>query len=153
MEITYVGHSGFFIEWEASYWLFDYYKGDLPEMDSKKKLFVFASHKHSDHFNPMIFKFTEKYDAAEYVLSSDIKVTKEFCHKIGVTEKILDKIVSVKPSNEYEMEDGKRNKILLKTRKSTDCEIAFLLQYQGKVIYHAGDLNLRMWKYRMQEEE
>lgn len=151
IKITYIHHSGFLIEWDASYWLFDYYKGELPEMDPKKKLFVFASHNHADHFNPEIFKLNEKYHDVEYILSSDIKMTKAFCRKTGLTEGVSDKIISVKPSNEYEMKDGEGNRILLKTLKSTDCGVAFLLEYQEKTIYHAGDLNLWVWKEETQE--
>jgi len=156
IEITYIGHSGFLIEWETCYWLFDYYKGDIPEMDSKKKIFVFASHNHKDHFNPEIFELNNKYYDIEYVLSSDIKMTKKYCQKIGITEEIINKIVSVKPSNEYELQDNEivcnggqlidKNRIILKTLKSTDCGVAFLLHYQEKTIYHAGDLNLWIWK-------
>ncbi|MHB8127877.1 MAG: MBL fold metallo-hydrolase [Mobilitalea sp.] len=146
MEITYIGHSGFLIEWETCYWLFDYYKGEIPEMDSKKKIFVFASHKHADHFNPDIFKLNDKYQDTQYVLSSDIKLSKVNNTKIGITDEILDKIVSVKPSTEYELQDVNNNKIILKTLKSTDSGIAFLLYYQGKTVYHAGDLNLWVWK-------
>ncbi|NCB42324.1 MAG: MBL fold metallo-hydrolase [Clostridia bacterium] len=146
MDITYIHHSGFLIEWDTSYWLFDYYKGDLPEMDSKKKLIIFASHKHTDHFNPEIFKLNEQFYDVEYVLSSDIKLRKEFFHKTDAADKQLDKIVFVKPSNQYDIEDGQGSTILLKTLQSTDCGVAFLLQYKGKIIYHAGDLNLWTWK-------
>jgi L-ascorbate metabolism protein UlaG (beta-lactamase superfamily) len=146
MEITYIGHSGFLIQWETCYWLFDYYKGVIPKLDSNKKIFVFASHKHADHFNPEIFKLNDKYPNIQYVLSSDIKLKKENYTKLGVTDEILNKIVSVKPSNEYELQDVNNNQIILKTLKSTDCGIAFLLHFQGKTIYHAGDLNLWVWK-------
>lgn len=139
MKITYIGHSGFLIEWETCYWLFDYYNGVIPDLDSKKKIVVFASHKHADHFNPEIFKLSGKYHAIEYVLSSDIKPKKE-------NDALLHNVVSVKPSQEYELQDGNGNNITLKTLKSTDCGVAFLLYYQGKTIYHAGDLNLWVWK-------
>lgn len=139
MQITYIGHSGFLIEWGKCYWLFDYFNGTIPDLDATKKLFVFASHKHADHFNPAILELTKKYLSVEYVLSSDIKLKKEH-------ELYLHKVVSVKPSQEVELEDGKGSKIILKTLKSTDCGVAFLLQYQGKTIYHAGDLNLWVFK-------
>lgn len=146
MTITYIGHSGFLIEWETCYWLFDYYTGDIPDMDLEKKIFVFASHKHKDHFNPEIFKLKDKYHDIEYVLSSDIKPTKENFQKWGVANEISNKILLVKPSYEYEMYDINKKLISLKTLKSTDCGVAFLLRYQGKTIYHAGDLNLWVWK-------
>ena len=34
----------------------------------------------------------------------------------------------------------------MKTLKSTDSGVAFLLLYHGKRVYHAGDLNLWVWK-------
>ena len=135
MVVTYIGHSGFLIEWETCYWLFDYIKGNIPKLDSKKKIFVFASHKHSDHFNPEIFKLFYNSLNIQYVLSSDIKLTNED-----------NKIVTVKASQEYLFQDSNNNQIILKTLKSTDCGVAFLLYYQGKTIYHAGDLNLWVWK-------
>ena len=55
MKVTYLNHSGFLLEWKNSYFLFDYYKGELPELNSEKDVFVFCSHSHHDHFNPEIF--------------------------------------------------------------------------------------------------
>ncbi len=150
MEITYINHSGFLMEWETCYWLFDYYKGTIPKMDPKKKLFVFASHSHGDHFNPQIFSLSQQFSNIEYILSSDIKPSKHFALKNSNTntieENIEEKIVSVKANMEYEFWDQNKEPIILKTLKSTDCGVAFLLNYQGKTIYHAGDLNLWVWK-------
>lgn len=146
MEITYIGHSGFLIEWDTCCLLFDYYKGIIPEMDPDKKIFVFASHRHEDHFNPEIFRLYDKYQNIEYVLSSDIRRFDQKISEMGLTNGITDKIISVKPSNQYELYDKNNNKIILKTLKSTDCGVAFLIFYQGKTIYHAGDLNLWVWK-------
>lgn len=146
MKITYIGHSGFLIEWASCYWLFDYYKGELPEMNSGKKIFVFASHKHADHFNPVIFQLHEKYPDIIYVLSSDIKLREKDFTKLGITDEMFRKVHAVKPSEQYEFIDPIGDQILLKTLKSTDCGVAFILQYQEKTIYHAGDLNLWLWR-------
>lgn len=146
MEITYIGHSGFLIEWDTCYWLFDYYKGSIPEMDCNKKLFVFASHRHGDHYNPEIFRLYDKHQDIAYVLSSDIRRYDQKISEMGLTGEITDKIISVKPSKEYKLYDNNKKEIILKTLKSTDCGVAFLLIYQGKTIYHAGDLNLWVWK-------
>jgi uncharacterized protein YdhG (YjbR/CyaY superfamily)/L-ascorbate metabolism protein UlaG (beta-lactamase superfamily) len=145
MEITYIGHSGFLMEWEDCYWLFDYYKGNIPEMKPDKKIFVFVSHKHSDHYNPEIFGLYNRYRDLEYVLSSDINPSKLNFTRLGVTKEIAERILSVKPSGRYELFDRNKEKIALTTLKSTDCGVAFLLQYQGKTVYHAGDLNLWIW--------
>ena len=40
MEITYIGHSGFLVETDACYFVFDYYKGTLPPMKTDKPVFV-----------------------------------------------------------------------------------------------------------------
>lgn len=145
MEITYIGHSGFLLEWDTCYWLFDYYKGEIPALDHKKELFIFASHKHGDHFNPEIFKLQDKCQNVHYILSSDIKLKKNDYEKFGITEQMEEQLIVVSPLQELDLpEDNQR--IHLKTLKSTDCGVAFLLNYQGKTIYHAGDLNLWVWK-------
>ena len=119
-------------------------------MDPKKKLFVFASHSHGDHYNPQILNLSEQFTEIEYILSSDIKPSKNSALKKGdsilMADKLADKIVSVKANKEYEFWDQNNEIINLKTLKSTDCGVAFLLHYQGKTIYHAGDLNLWVWK-------
>ncbi|MDF2537311.1 MAG: fold metallo-hydrolase [Herbinix sp.] len=146
MWITYIGHSGFLMEWETCYWLFDYYKGEIPQMAPDKKIFVFASHKHADHFNPDIFNLSQKYPNVVYLLSSDIKLREKDYSKLGITPELLSNIHSVKPANQYEEADNNNHMMMIKTLKSTDSGVAFLLHYQGKTVYHAGDLNLWMWK-------
>jgi L-ascorbate metabolism protein UlaG (beta-lactamase superfamily) len=146
MNITYIGHSGFLIEWENCYWLFDYYNGEIPVLDPMKRLIVFSSHKHGDHFNPEILRLAEQYPDVQYVLSSDIRIVKANAEKYGVKEEILDKIISVKPHRDYELSDGDKHVIQLHTLKSTDSGVAFLLNYKAMTIYHAGDLNHWIWK-------
>ena len=57
MKVTYLAHSGFLVEMEEAYFLFDYYKGELPKIDREKEWYVFASHAHYDHFRKEIFSF------------------------------------------------------------------------------------------------
>ena len=42
MQITYIGHSGFFVELTQSMLLFDYYQGRLPKFSHGKRLYVFV---------------------------------------------------------------------------------------------------------------
>ena len=56
MQVTYIEHSGFLVEAESCYYIFDYYKGELPKLDKDKEVIVFCSHFHQDHFNPQIFE-------------------------------------------------------------------------------------------------
>lgn len=36
MKITYINHSGFLVETENCYYIFDYYKGEMPRLDKSK---------------------------------------------------------------------------------------------------------------------
>ena len=49
MDITYIFHSGFLIETADCHYIFDYWKGSLPALDTSKPVFVFASHGHADN--------------------------------------------------------------------------------------------------------
>lgn len=73
MKITYINHSGFLVEIENCYYVFDYYKGEMPRLDNSKEVVVFCSHFHQDHFNPKIFEILDdigmNYQA---VLAKDI---------------------------------------------------------------------------------
>lgn len=134
MKVTYIKHSCFVIEWDDCIWIFDYWKGGLPKMDGKKKIFVFGSHSHDDHFNPDIVKNLKDYPQVEYILSDDIRFREQ------------NKITRLAPGDCYEMEDGAGNSIVVRTFASTDCGVAFLVAYQSQNIFHAGDLNCWVWK-------
>ena len=145
INITYIEHSGFLVEWENCYWLFDYYKGQIPKLDSGKMLMVCVSHSHADHFNPEIFNLY-KHPKVTYLISSDMKLDEKAMNKYGAAEELSRMIKVVKPDMEYELYDGDDNKIIIKTLKSTDKGVAFLIRYKDKTVYHAGDLNLWVWK-------
>ena len=40
MKITYINHSGFLIETRDCYYIFDYYKGELPYLDKEKEVII-----------------------------------------------------------------------------------------------------------------
>lgn len=135
MKVTYIGHSGFLVELEETYLLFDYFEGKIPTLDETKKLIVFVSHNHHDHFNPKIFDI--KHDDISYILSSDVKIPKTVKDKELIIMESHEKInISVRNNQDINVE----------TLKSTDEGVAFLVCVEGKNIYHAGDLNLWKWK-------
>ena len=72
MKITYIHHSAFLVETESAYLLFDYFQGKLPEFSEEKPLYVFASHRHPDHFSKVIFELEEKHPKIHYILAFDI---------------------------------------------------------------------------------
>lgn len=141
MKVTYIFHSGFLIETEERYLLFDYYKGTIPTLDTEKPLYVFASHKHGDHFNTKIFELAQRNPKVTFILSYDIKMKSWNKARWNITEGIAERIISVKANETYNVADME-----LTTLKSTDEGVAFLLTTEEKTIYHAGDLNWWYWE-------
>lgn len=77
MKITYINHSGFLVETESCYYVFDYYKGEMPRIDKSKEVVVFCSHFHQDHFNPKIFEILDDIGVNyQAVLAKDISKKK-----------------------------------------------------------------------------
>ena len=138
MKITYISHSGFAVELENHIFLFDYYKGEIPKFDPGKGIVVFASHVHHDHYVEEIFELREQYSDVHYVLSSDIRRSaKKF-----LEEKQIEAQVSFLGIHQ-ELELGE---VRIQTLKSTDVGVAFLVECEGRTIYHAGDLNWWHWE-------
>lgn len=134
MKIEYIYHSGFTVETDNYLLVFDYYKGNINLKD--KKIIVFSSHGHTDHYNPKIFKWSEQYSDISYVLSSDIKV------------KTSNNIYILKPYDSLKLSD-----ININSFGSTDLGLSFLVEVDGKSIFFAGDLNWWYWKDDSEEEK
>lgn len=140
MKVTYLDHSGFLLELEDRYYVFDYYKGELPLLDKEKEVLVFCSHAHGDHYNPKIFDLLDergmRYRA---VLANDIN-----------DEKRLSKIERsfVASDQRYQLESG----ILVETLLSNDSGVAFIVSSDEGIVYHGGDLNDWYWEGEPEEE-
>ena len=130
MKVTYLEHSGFAAEYKEYVLIFDWYRGSLPEFDQQKKIYVFASHSHYDHFNKKIFGWSEQYPDVRYILSADIAGKEQ-----------SERTVYVTANKKYDF-DG----IKVQTLHSTDEGVAFIVYMEDKVIYHAGDLNWWHWE-------
>lgn len=131
MKVTFIYHSCYFVELEHSCLLFDYFQGEIPQID--KPLYVFVSHSHDDHFSPEVFRLAENGRDVRFLLSGDIPA-----HKIP--ESVKDRTVSVFPHQFYEV-----GSVRAATLESTDLGVAFLVECEGKRFYHAGDLNCWVW--------
>ena len=131
MKVTFIQHSCFLVETERFYYLFDYEKGHLPELDVNKPIYVLASHGHYDHYNSDIFSVLKQsgMKCIHGILSDDIK--------------ILDDadILQVSSGNEYDLNE----QLKVTTFHSTDLGVAFLIEDEHQLIYHAGDLNDWVW--------
>ncbi|WP_425446473.1 MBL fold metallo-hydrolase [Dethiothermospora halolimnae] len=150
VNIVHLGHSSFLIETKENILIFDYYD-DKPDVKKRtlengvvsgeklktdKNIFVFVTHSHSDHYNPIIFKWKETNPNIRYILSNDIK----------------DEVDSnkYKYMNPYEI--TKIDEIEIKTYGSTDKGVSFLVKVDGLNIFHSGDLNWWHWKSFSKEE-
>lgn len=141
MNVTYLAHSGFLLEWEHFYTLFDWWQGELPVLKQNKPLLVFASHSHQDHFDPKIFRL----DGAYFFLSHDIRLHTRHWERYGLTEEIFSRVTRLRPDSLVTTEAG-GTPLTIRTVKSTDEGVAFLLSSENRLIYHAGDLNLWHWE-------
>ena len=132
MKVTYIHHSGFLVETDRFYYLFDYEKGTLPEMDVEKPIFVLSSHSHGDHYNTEVFSLLKEscMHCVRAVLSDDVEAPAA-----------MD-VLQVSPGKEYDLE----SQVKLTTFRSTDLGVAFLIADQQRLIYHAGDLNDWVWE-------
>lgn len=133
MKITYIHHSAFFVETESACLLFDYFQGNLPEIPTEKPLYIFASHRHPDHFSKVVFDVASGHEKTRILLSSDIWRKRIPENAKGITT-FLD------PGETWE--DGI---LKVETFKSTDEGVAFWCRVDGHAIYHAGDLNHWYW--------
>ncbi len=164
MKITYLKHSGFLVEWEHCYWIFDYYQGTIPRLDGCRPIFVFCSHSHRDHFNPAVFALYEQYPKVTYIFSSQIRpacrkldrkwggvhlTSEEIAQVCGETGEgrfvPIPEIHFLAGHTEAEFSDGTGEMVKVFTLRSTDCGCAFLIHYRGKAVYHAGDLHWWLW--------
>lgn len=136
MKITYIHHSCFLVELERVMLLFDYMRGSLPPLDDDKDLLVFASHRHEDHFSPAVFKLAEKHPRIRYILSDDIWQNR-------VPEKYFSCTEYMDAGSVLKLEEG--GSTCITAFHSTDEGVAFLVENDGKTVYHAGDLNDWKW--------
>lgn len=156
MEVTYIGHSGFLVETESSLFLFDYYKGELPQLTPGKQLYVFVSHRHEDHFNPEIFRLAGREGPTKYVLAFDIRLTPRNIRKWGLEEGASgdagnrpeglsgawrERILTARAHETYQLAPDCR----VETLRSTDEGVAYLVTEGTHTFYHAGDLHWWLW--------
>lgn len=138
MIVTYINHSGFFVELDTVCLLFDYWQGALPEPVRGKPLLAFASHSHMDHFNPEIFAYAARWEQAQVVLGSDIRLSAKRKETLGIRD---EDFVRLGPDRRETVQG-----VGIRTLRSTDKGVAFLVEAEGRTIYHAGDLNWWLWE-------
>lgn len=134
MKITFIDHSSFFVELDTVQILFDYIGGSFPEINQEKQLYVLSSHHHPDHYRTEIFEGEIAKAEPIYILSDDI--TKEM-----VPERVVNKVVFIGANQTEQISE----QLKIHTFLSTDEGVAFVMEIEGQIIYHAGDLNNWYW--------
>ena len=138
MKIYFLKHSGFAVDTGSRRLIFDYFFEDpaggtleqgvvTPELLTDKPLVVFASHFHQDHYHKLILDWPNRHPDCTLYLGKGIRS--------GGTGRV------VKP-----YENFTENGIHIRTLRSTDSGVAFLVQADGLNLYHAGDLNWWRWE-------
>ena len=132
MTLTYIFHSCFVLETEQSVLIFDYWLDPTDTMSrflqKGKPTYVFASHFHEDHFSRSIFEWRKQRSDITYILSKDI-----LRHRRAAKEE-----ADVWLAKGGTWTDGT---VSVWALGSTDSGVSWIVETEGKRIFHAGDLN------------
>ena len=145
--ITHYYHSGFSVADENVLLVFDYWRGEegelTPELEltgvelaKYRNVYVFISHEHIDHMDPIVFSWKNAANVS-YIVSSDMPV--------GTRGKRMA------PGDTLNLLDG----LSVTAFDSTDLGVSFLINWDDFRLFHAGDLNYWHWREEstMQEIE
>ncbi len=149
MVLCYLHHSGFLLYDDQVALLFDYdqshgkAKETAPlveeQLRSGKPFYIFASHNHGDHFDPVVLTYAKANPQVTLVLSKDIA---------PMVPETLGQVQYVEPGQQVTL-----GIITLRTYGSTDQGVSFYVEAGGKTIFHAGDLNNWHWNEECPAEE
>ena len=139
LKSIYHSHSGFSVQVGGTLLVFDYWEGEgrtLGEvgrinrqfLSAFEHIYVFISHAHPDHMDPIVFQWKIEGLPVTYIVSSDVPVGTQGKRIAPGQEKVLSDNISVKAF------------------ESTDLGVSFLVSAYGLHIFHAGDLNLWHWR-------
>ena len=151
MRVIFIHHSCFLVEVDEKVLIFDWFDGDrvegihfggvLPEYEADTPVYVFASHKHQDHFDMDVLRWADHYTNIHYIFSKDCKMSPHFLEKHGIPANVAKRILYVRAMEKYELDD-----IKIETLRSTDAGVAFYVTTTGASFFHAGDLNDWNWE-------
>lgn len=142
MKITFLYHSAFLVELDRCTLLFDWTgERPLPDFDRKKPLYVFASHHHHDHYTPRIFSLG--MENVTYILASCIRLSAKRKESLGIDD-----------TRVYRLRAGITETIgdvTVRTIRSNDAGVAFVVHVEETSFFHAGDLNDWYWSEEAKE--
>ena len=135
MKLTYIFHSGFVLECVRCIMVFDYWHDPSDVLSrffhakEQRPIYVFASHFHEDHYNSKILEWRQLYPALQitYILSKDI--LKRHRAKAEDADVWMVKGMTWQDSNIHVIATG-----------SNDSGVSWIVEVDGRRIFHAGDL-------------
>ncbi len=136
--VTFFHHSGFTVAVGDTLLVFDYWRGEHGELEGSagltdrdlegyKRVLVFVSHEHEDHFDEVIYTWDYQRLPISYIVSDDLPIGKRGKR--------------VKPGDAFRSGEAE-----IRVFSSTDKGVSFYVTVQGLHIFHAGDLNLWHWR-------
>ncbi len=139
LKLIYHYHSGFSVQVGGTLLVFDYWEGEDRKLTNVgritpqflrafEKIFVFISHAHPDHMDPIVYTWEQEVLPVTYIVSSDMPIGTRGKKIAPGQEKVLSEHVTVRGFD------------------STDLGVSFLVTAYGVNIFHAGDLNLWHWR-------
>lgn len=139
LRLTYYYNSGFSIQVGGTLLIFDYWEGENRSLSPAaritetylqafEQIFVFVSHAHPDHLDPVIYEWYKRGLPVQYIVSHDMPIGIRGTRIAPLQQKQLTRDISVKAF------------------ESTDLGVSFLVTVYGISIFHAGDLNLWHWR-------
>lgn len=167
LQITYILHDGFAVRTPVCNLLFDYWRGEgasrrrrdgvretddagLPPLlaealDLSKPLYVFISHFHKDHYDPVVFGWTGLFPEVRYVVSRDVMIRMRHILSPGSVyngpRPAPDRVTCLRPGQTFD--DGLAR---ISAFPSTDVGNCYAVEVSGTSFFHAGDLNAWIWK-------
>ncbi len=136
--ITHYYHSGFSVSCEKTILIFDYWRGENGELEESlqltperlarfERIYVFISHDHIDHMDPVVFTWKD-LPGIQYIVASDMPV--------GTRGRRMA------PGDVIVFSD----EVKVSAFDSTDPGVSFLVDFRGLQLFHAGDLNFWHWR-------
>jgi len=138
MKVWYLYHSGFAVQTDGHFLIFDYWrsrpKGEGlesgvidPSALRDKDVVVFVSHSHGDHYNRRVFEWRQEIPKLRFIFSDDVRTSED--------------VIRLGPGETLELTD-----LTVNTLASNDEGVAFIVDVDGLRIVHAGDLNWWHWE-------
>jgi L-ascorbate metabolism protein UlaG (beta-lactamase superfamily) len=142
--LWYLGHCGWAVKTEEHFLVFDYWNGAGaaparpcmanghvdPSEIADENVYVFVTHEHGDHYDPMINEWSTELDNVTYVYGFRPELTPQY-REGGYDGPDYEYI----GPREYTELDG----LKIRTIEANDGGVGFFIEVDGLRLYHAGD--------------